>query len=79
VIFLPTATTVIGLMPLLTETSEQAQYLIPAAVSLAYGELFGTALMLLLVPVLIAICEDVIALFRPVSERAGASKQETTA
>ncbi|MCR9137672.1 MAG: efflux RND transporter permease subunit [Alphaproteobacteria bacterium] len=64
-IFLTTATTVIGLMPLLTETSEQAQYLIPAAVSLAFGELFGTALMLILVPVLVAIAEDVIALFRP--------------
>lgn len=64
-IFLTTATTVIGLMPLLTETSEQAQYLIPAAVSLAFGELFGTTLMLLLVPVLIAIAEDVLGLFRP--------------
>lgn len=63
-IFLTTATTVIGLLPLLTETSEQAQYLIPAAVSLAYGELFATALMLLLVPVLIAITEDVKAIFR---------------
>ncbi len=57
-IFLTTATTVIGLLPLLMETSEQAQYLIPAAVSLAFGELFSTALMLLLVPVLIAIIED---------------------
>ena len=64
-IFLTTATTIIGLMPLLTETSEQAQYLIPAAISLAFGELFGTALMLILVPVLIAIAEDAIALFRP--------------
>ncbi|MEX0283556.1 MAG: efflux RND transporter permease subunit [Paracoccaceae bacterium] len=64
-IFLTTATTVIGLTPLLTETSEQAQYLIPAAVSLAFGELFGTALMLLLVPVLIAICEDARAAFKP--------------
>ena len=63
-IFLTTATTVIGLAPLLTETSEQAQYLIPAAVSLAFGELFGTALMLILVPVLIAISEDVGRLFR---------------
>jgi multidrug efflux pump subunit AcrB len=63
-IFLTTATTVIGLTPLLTETSEQAQYLIPAAASLAYGELFSTALMLLLVPVLIAITEDVKAAFR---------------
>ncbi len=58
-IFLTTATTVIGLLPLLTETAEQAQYLIPAAVSLAFGELFSTVLMLLLVPVLIAITEDV--------------------
>ena len=73
-IFLTTATTVIGLLPLLTETSEQAQYLIPAAVSLAFGELFGTALMLILAPVLIAISEDVIKLFglsqaRPVAEK----------
>ena len=64
-IFLTTATTVIGLLPLLTETSEQAQYLIPAAVSLAYGELFATALMLLLVPVLLAITEDVKKLIAP--------------
>ncbi|HBM87172.1 MAG: efflux RND transporter permease subunit [Parvibaculaceae bacterium] len=63
-IFLTTATTVIGLLPLLTETSEQAQYLIPAAVSLAFGELFSTALMLLLVPVLIAIADDVQSFFR---------------
>ncbi len=57
-IFLTTATTVIGLMPLLSETSEQAQYLKPAAASLAYGELFSTLLMLLLVPVLISISHD---------------------
>ena len=62
-IILTTATTVIGLIPLMSETSEQAQYLIPAAVSLAFGELFGTALMLVLVPVLIAITEDVLAIF----------------
>lgn len=64
-IFLTTATTVIGLTPLLMETSEQAQYLIPAAVSLAFGELFSTVLMLVLVPVLIAITADVRHLFAP--------------
>ena len=48
----------VGLLPLLLETSEQAQYLKPAAVSLAFGELFSTALMLLLVPLLIAITQD---------------------
>ncbi len=51
-VFLTTATTVIGLMPILLEGSEQAQYLIPAAVSLAFGELFATLVTLILVPVL---------------------------
>ena len=74
-IFLTTATTVTGLLPLLSETSEQAQYLIPAAVSLAFGELFGTALMLILVPVLIAIAEDVISLFRTAPPPAASSRQ----
>lgn len=68
-IFLTTATTVIGLLPLLFETSEQAQYLIPAAISLAFGELFGTALMLVLVPVIIAISEDAIALVIPAKQQ----------
>lgn len=58
-IFLTTATTVCGLMPLLSETSEQAQYLIPAAVSLAYGELFATLITLLLIPILTAIAYDI--------------------
>ncbi|MGH1378565.1 MAG: efflux RND transporter permease subunit [Alphaproteobacteria bacterium] len=58
-IFLTTVTTVAGLMPLLSETSEQAQYLIPAAVSLAYGEIFATTITLILIPVLIAISADI--------------------
>lgn len=64
-IFLTTATTVAGLLPLLSETSEQAQYLIPAAISLAYGEIFATALTLILVPVLLAIAEDAKRLLLP--------------
>lgn len=62
-IFLTTVTTFAGLMPLMLETSEQAQYLIPAAVSLAYGELFGTGITLILVPVLIAVVVDVQSIF----------------
>ncbi|WDE13065.1 efflux RND transporter permease subunit [Thalassomonas haliotis] len=58
-IFLTTVTTVAGLMPLLSETSEQAQYLIPAAVSLAYGELFATAITLIAVPVVLSIFSDI--------------------
>ncbi|HEC05146.1 MAG TPA: efflux RND transporter permease subunit [Thiothrix sp.] len=58
-IFLTTVTTVGGLLPLLFETSEQAQYLIPAAVSLAYGEVFATAITLILVPLLVRVVEDI--------------------
>lgn len=71
-IFLTTTTTVAGLTPLMSETSEQAQYLIPAAVSLAWGEIFATAITLILVPVLIAISADVRTLFlRSSSQVAG--------
>ena len=54
-IFLTTVTTVCGLLPLLSETSEQAQYLKPTAVSLAFGELFATPVTLILIPVLLGI------------------------
>lgn len=58
-VFLTTVTTTVGLMPLLSETSEQAQYLIPAVVSLVYGELFATVITLILVPVLTRIGHDI--------------------
>jgi len=64
-IFLTTITTVAGLMPLLQETSEQAQYLIPAAVSLAYGEIFATLIMLILVPIILQIGIDIKCKLRP--------------
>lgn len=47
-------TTVCGLLPLLSETSEQAQYLKPAAVSLVFGELLATPITLILIPVLLS-------------------------
>ena len=53
-IFLTTLTTVCGLLPLLSETSEQAQYLKPAAVSLVFGELVATPITLILIPVLLS-------------------------
>ena len=49
-IILTSLTTVFGLMPLIFETSRQAQFLIPMAVSVAYGILFGTMILLLVVP-----------------------------
>ena len=57
-------TTFVGLLPLLLERSLQAQFLIPMAVSLAFGVLFATVITLMLVPVGYAILEDFKGLFR---------------
>jgi multidrug efflux pump subunit AcrB len=46
-------------MPLLFETSLQAQFLIPMATSIAFGLIFSTVLVLLAVPALLAIYERV--------------------
>ena len=56
-IFLTTATTALGLTPMLFETSTQAQFLIPMAVSLATGIIFASVVILFLVPALVAIRE----------------------
>ncbi|RMF42237.1 MAG: efflux RND transporter permease subunit, partial [Deltaproteobacteria bacterium] len=61
-ILLTSLTTFMGLLPLLLETSTQAQFLIPMAVSLGFGILFGTFLSLLLVPAGYVILEDFIRL-----------------
>ncbi len=58
-ILLTSLTTFAGLTPLLLERSVQAQFLVPMAVSLAFGVLFATFISLLLVPALYAIVEDV--------------------
>ena len=47
------ATTIAGLAPLILEKSVQAQFLIPMAISLAYGILMATFLTLVLLPVLL--------------------------
>jgi multidrug efflux pump subunit AcrB len=58
-IMLTTATTFGGLIPLIFETSFQAQYIIPMAISLGFGILFSTAIILVLVPCLYLIFEDI--------------------
>ncbi|MHA7777065.1 efflux RND transporter permease subunit [Roseibium sp. M-1] len=57
-VILTTATTVFGLMPLLFETSRQAQFLLPTVITLAYGLGFGLFLVILLVPALLAVQKD---------------------
>jgi Cu/Ag efflux pump CusA len=49
-ILLTTLTTVAVLLPLIAEKSMQAQFLIPMAVSIAFGVLFGTVMILLFLP-----------------------------
>jgi len=49
-ILLTSLSTFFGLVPLLLETSEQAQFLIPAAISISFGLAFGTLITLVLVP-----------------------------
>ncbi len=57
-IILTTLTTSFGLYPLILETSFQAQFLIPMAISLVYGVAFGTLFILLFFPALIMILND---------------------
>ncbi len=58
-IILTSITTVAGLYPLILEKSFQAQFLIPMALSVAYGVMFGTMLILLFFPVFILVFNDV--------------------
>lgn len=57
-VMLTTATTVLGLGPLLYENSSQAQFLKPTVITLVYGLGFGMVLVLIVVPSLIAIQSD---------------------
>ncbi|MCR9063878.1 MAG: efflux RND transporter permease subunit [Cytophagales bacterium] len=53
-IFLTSLTTVAGLAPLILEKSRQAQFLIPMAISIAYGIAIATILTLLFLPILLS-------------------------
>jgi len=57
-IILTSLTTSIGLFPMLFERSIQAQFLIPMAISLAYGVFVGTIFILIFFPVLIMLLND---------------------
>ena len=53
-IFLTSITTIAGLTPLIFETSRQAQFLIPMAISIAYGIGFATVLTLIMLPLFLS-------------------------
>jgi len=58
-ILLTTLTTFCGLAPMIFETSRQARFLIPMALSLGFGIVFATAIILVVVPCLYMILEDI--------------------
>ncbi|WP_371155130.1 efflux RND transporter permease subunit [Jannaschia sp. 2305UL9-9] len=58
-ILLTTLTTVLGLTPLLYESSSQAQFLRPTVITLSYGLGFGMVLVLILVPAILAMGHDI--------------------
>ncbi len=71
-VMLTTATTVLGLAPLLYEGSRQAQFLKPTVITLCYGLGFGMVLVLLVVPALLVVQTDVarrLAAFRRAARR----------
>lgn len=65
---LTTLTTFGGLTPIILETSRQANQLIPMAISLGFGIIFATSIILVIVPCLYMILEDV---------KTGVSSEET--
>ena len=62
-ILLTTLTTAGGLIPIIAETSNTARHLIPMAISLGFGIVFATALILVLIPCLYLILDDGLRLF----------------
>ena len=68
-ILLTTMTTFAGLAPMILETSRQARFLIPMALSLGFGILFATFVTLVLIPALYMIIEDLKALTKKLRGR----------
>ena len=62
-ILLTSLTTFLGLTPMLMERSLQARFLIPMAVSLAFGILFATVITLILIPSLYLMLDDLRVIF----------------
>lgn len=65
-ILLTTLTTFGGLAPMIFETSRQARFMIPMAISLGYGIVFSTFITLVLVPCLYMIIEDLGKVFKAI-------------
>jgi multidrug efflux pump subunit AcrB len=65
-VLLTSLTTIGGLTPLLFETNLQAQFLIPLAITIVFGLITATAVVLVLVPCLVGIVADIIRIAQSV-------------
>ncbi len=61
-VILTSLTTIGGLLPLMFETSLQAQFLIPMAITLVFGLAAASMIVLIVVPVFLAVLDDIIGL-----------------
>ncbi len=62
---LTSVTTILGLFPIIFETSQQAQFVIPMAVSVCFGLMTSTLVTLLLLPALVLVLHDVRSAWQP--------------
>ena len=69
-IMLTSLTTFFGLAPMIFETSVQARFLVPMAISLGFGVLFATVIVMLLVPSLYLLLNDVALLWQRLTGKA---------
>jgi multidrug efflux pump subunit AcrB len=84
-IMLTTLTTFGGLTPIILESSRQAFYLIPMAISLGFGIVFATSIILVIIPCLYMMQEDISGYFgslrqklRPETSKDSIPEQERT-
>ena len=75
-VLLTSLTTIGGLVPLLFERSLQAQFLIPMAITIVFGLAVATLIVLVLTPSLLAIDEDIRAVFRSLRRQRGDAPAE---
>ena len=74
-IVLTSLTTFFGLAPMIFETALQARFLIPMAISLGFGILFGTAIILVIVPAVYLIVETLLRRDQPALSDAAVSPE----
>ena len=75
-IILTSLTTFFGLVPMIFETSMQARFLIPMAISIGFGILFGTVIILAIIPAAYLILEDILGLPHLLRARSQAQREQ---